>query len=387
MESSTEPMEQLLEELQELRESKARLLAILSTTVDAIITIDDKACIQAFNAAAERLFGYEAAEVVGRNVNCLMPEPFSSHHDGYLRHYLQSGIKKIIGIGREVRGKRKDGTTFPMDLAVSEVRQSGRILFTGIIRDISERKRSDAERERLIAELEEKNSEMERFLYTVSHDLKSPLITIRGFLGMIRHNIQKGETGRVETDYQRIMQATDRMQQLLEELLELSRIGRLNNTPRHVGLDELTREAIANVAGLIAEHRVAVTVDPQLPEVCVDRARLTEVLQNLIENAVKFMGNQPSPKIEIGMRSQTEQEPEVFFVRDNGMGIDPLYREKIFGLFERLDPAREGTGIGLALVKRIIELHGGKVWVESPGVGQGSCFCFTLPTNEKTAHV
>jgi len=226
-------------------------------------------------------------------------------------------------------------------------------------------------------QLEAKNEELERFAYTVSHDLKSPLVTIRGFLGLLKKDIATDDQQRMQRDFDQIINATDKMQRLLDELLRLSRVGRSAHVSETVSLAELADEAVALVSGHIAEGGVEVKVLPDLPVVLGDRVRLTEVFQNLIANAVKYMGDQTEPRIEIGARS-TDAEV-VCFVRDNGMGIDPRYHEKVFGLFERLDASNEGTGIGLALVKRIIEVHGGRVWVESEGRGQGSTFLFTLP--------
>jgi two-component system, LuxR family, sensor kinase FixL len=362
------------------RKSDSRLLAVLDTVVDAVITIDEKGIMQSFNRAAERIFGFQAGEVLGRNVNMLMPEPYHSEHDRYLDNYLTTGVKKIIGIGREVTGRRKDGTTFPMELAVSETWVGDQRIFTGIIRDITERREAEMEREALITELEMKNAEMERFTYTVSHDLKSPLITIRGFLGHLEKDMAAGNEKRVKEDIGHIQVAVVRMQTLLDELLTLSRVGRISNPRKEIDMGELAREAAAQVGGRIAEGKVEVVIAPDLPTVEADSPRIYEVLQNLVDNAVKFMGDQPHPRVEIGVQDGGEET--IFFVRDNGIGIDPRYHQKIFGLFERLDADADGTGIGLSLVKRIIEVHGGRIWLESEP-GQGSTFFFTLPQGDK----
>ncbi len=366
----------------ERRESDSRLMAVLDTVVDAVITIDERGTIQSFNRAAERIFGYRAEEVLGRNVNILMPEPYHSEHDRYLRNYLTTGIKKIIGIGREVVGRRCGGATFPMELAVSEAWVGERRIFTGIIRDISERRQAEQERERLIAELEAKNAEMERFTYTVSHDLKSPLITIRGFLGLLQKDVAAGDEKRIKEDMTHIQEAVRRMQLLLDELLTLSRVGRISNPPQDIDMGQLVGQAVEQVAGQIAERGVQMVIAPDLPTAHGDYPRLLEVVQNLIDNAVKFMGDQPRPVVEVG--AGQEGEETVFFVRDNGVGIDPRYQQKIFGLFERLSADTEGTGIGLALVKRIIEVHGGRIWVESTP-GRGSTFYFSLPSRSSDA--
>lgn len=248
-------------------------------------------------------------------------------------------------------------------------------------REIAERKRIEREIEAKNIELEAKNAELERFTYTVSHDLKSPLITIKGFLGRLEKHASDGSYERLTADMGRIGSAADKMQALLHDLLELSRIGGLAEEPEEIPMHELIDEALQIVEGAIAESSVRVQIAPDLPMVRGDRRRLLEVLQNLIENAAKFMGEQAEPMIEIGVRH--EAEGNVLFVKDNGVGINPPYLERVFGLFNQLDQTIDGTGIGLAIVKRIVELHGGRIWVESAGLGQGCCFCFTL-ANEGT---
>jgi signal transduction histidine kinase len=246
------------------------------------------------------------------------------------------------------------------------------------VRDVSLQKWIETEREKLIVELEEKNAELERFAYTVSHDLKSPLITIRGFLGFVQEDSRKGNLTRLDADIQRITAATEKMQALLNDLLELSRVGRLMNEPRDINFNDLVKETLELVHGRISQSEVAVSIAGDLPPVRGDYDRLLEVLQNLIDNACKFMGDQDSPRIEIGQQG-FERDMPIFYVRDNGIGIQPQFHDNIFGLFNKLDVHTEGTGVGLTLVKRIIEFHGGRIWVESEP-GRGTTFFFTLPT-------
>ncbi len=236
-----------------------------------------------------------------------------------------------------------------------------------------------AKRKKLIEELENKNAELEQFTYAVSHDLKSPLVTIKGFLGYIEQDAATGNMERLKGDMQRISDAVDKMVKLLNSLLELSRIGRFVNPSETIPFEDLACDAVSLAEGYIKERGITVKLQPGLPSVHGDRQRLTEALQNLLDNAAKFMGTQSDPQIEIGQQGEdAERGNLVFFVKDNGIGIAPAHHDHIFGLFNKLDPKAEGLGIGLALVKRIIEMHGGRIWVES-NEGKGSIFYFTLP--------
>jgi PAS domain S-box-containing protein len=262
-----------------------------------------------------------------------------------------------IGLGREVANQ--------VAIAITQSR---------LVDALEERVR---EREHLITELTAKNAELERFTYTVSHDLKSPLVTMKGFLGYLEQDAVAGNVERLKGDTKRIANAVDKMGQLLDDLLELSRIGRFVNQPELVPFEELAHQALEFVHGRVQQHGITIELQSDMPAVYVDKRRLVEVLQNLLENATKYMSGQPNPHIDIGSVGQ-ENGKHVFFIRDNGMGIAPEYHERIFGLFNKLDARTEGTGIGLALVRRIIEFHGGRIWVESEA-GKGSTFYFTLP--------
>ena len=233
------------------------------------------------------------------------------------------------------------------------------------------------QRQSFINELESKNTELERFTYTVSHDLKSPLVTITGFLGYLEKDALAGDTEKIKSTVERITSAARKMQSLLNDLLELSRIGRMINQPEYVSFEEVVREAIEKVRGRLDAQKAEIKIQDDLPVVYGDRVRLVEVMQNLIDNSAKYANPQSSLCIEIGVREADEHQT-AFFVRDNGIGIDPQFHERIFGLFNKLDAQTEGTGIGLTLVKRIVEVHGGRIWVESD-LGKGATFAFTLP--------
>lgn len=237
------------------------------------------------------------------------------------------------------------------------------------------------ERRRSEEQLRQRNAEMERFTYAISHDLKSPLVTVSAFLGYLEADIAHGDQERIGRDMGYIRAAVERMGLLLGELLDLLRLGWVVSNPLWVDFQELVQETLQLVAGPIRERGVRVTVSRERIMLFGDRPRLVELFQNLVENAVKYMGDQADPRMEIGAEGSGGET--VFFVRDNGMGIDLRYRENIFGLFNKLDAQSEGSGLGLALVKRIVEMYGGRIWVESEGAGRGSCFRFTLPHARK----
>ena len=233
------------------------------------------------------------------------------------------------------------------------------------------------QRQELINQLDAKNSELERFTYAVAHDLKSPLFTISGFLGFLESDVAAGNVSRVKTDFQRMNDAMSIIQARVDSILEIMRSGWVTSRDEMINFNELVSEALKLVQGRITQRGIMVSVGDNLPQVRGNHQRLLEVIQNLIDNAAKFMGDQIDPFIEIGQRGEDGDHP-VFFVKDNGMGIPSEQFEKIFDLFNKLNPKADGAGIGLSLVKKIIEVHGGRIWVESE-MGKGTTFYFTLP--------
>jgi len=255
---------------------------------------------------------------------------------------------------------------------------AARLLVADVVGDIAEARARGARLAEANRQLEARTAELERFTYVVSHDLKSPLVTIRGFLGYVAADAREGDLTRLEADVGRIHAATERMGRLLDDLLELSRTGRIARAHEDVPLLEVVREARGLVEGRLGARGVRVEVEGPLPSVHGDAQQLVDLLQNLLDNAAKFMGAQAEPRVWIGSRGR-EDALLVLFVRDNGIGIAPAHQAQVFEPFCRLDPRAEGTGLGLALARRIVETHGGRLWVESEGSGRGSTFCFTLP--------
>jgi signal transduction histidine kinase len=297
-------------------------------------------------------------DIVGKTVREVMPGIESSWIEAY-------GQVALTGESRHIENYCAESQCYYEVNAYSS--QVGR--FATIILDVTQRILTEEA-------LRQKNAEMERFTNTVSHDMKTPLVTIKTFIGFLEQDLASGDLKRLKQDFDFILGAAKKMEGLLNELLELSRVGHVLNSKVTVGFQDLLDDALAAGAGSIASRGVRISRSAESILLSGDRPRLGEVWQNLIENSVKYMGDQTDPQIEIGV--ETRGNERVFFVRDNGMGVDPRHSEKIFGLFEKLDPASEGSGLGLALVKRIIEVHGGRIWVESEGFGTGSTFCFTF---------
>ncbi|MHB8707404.1 MAG: sensor histidine kinase, partial [Desulfuromonadales bacterium] len=345
---------------EELRQSEERYRTLFENSLDAVLlTIPDGKVLSA-NPAACQMFGRTEEEIcaLGRVVLVDTSDP-------RLAVLLEERARTGKAFG-ELTFFRKDGSRFPVEVSSVVFKDSaGNPRTSMIIRDVTARKRGEQERQQLISELEKRNAELERFTYTVSHDLKSPLVTILGFVGQLEQDLADDEPDNVKADLAFISNAANQMRELLDSLLRLSRAGRAIGDPQPVDLPALVQQTIEQVGDRLAHARLRVEHPAELPVIMGDPIRLGEVFQNLLENAAKFTTDQLGPCIEIGC-AMGEGEL-VCHVRDNGIGIPAEYQEKVFGLFEKLDPAAEGTGIGLAIVRRIVEEHGGRVWVESAG--------------------
>ncbi|MFA9218995.1 MAG: ATP-binding protein, partial [Sphingomonadaceae bacterium] len=329
----------------------------------------------------QRMFGYHEAEVAGRNVTILMPAPHRALHDAYLQHYLQTGEKKIIGKGREVEGRRKDGSVFPMDLTVAEMQLGTRRMFTGMVRDISARKQAEDHNRALLQELSSANEELTNFAYVVSHDLKAPLRGIGSLADWLATDYAEHFNEEGKEHMRLLINRVHRMGALIDGILQYSRVGRVREAKLAVDLNQLVAEVVDLLA---APPSVTVQVGAGLPTVVGEPTRLQQVFHNLISNAIKYM-DKPLGLVEVG--AQDAGTHWQLYVRDNGPGIEQRHFERIFQLFQTL-AARdrvESTGVGLALVKKIVEMYHGQIWLESV-LGQGTTFWFSLPKAAGGAH-
>jgi PAS domain S-box-containing protein len=369
---------------------RLRFDTLMDNSPDAVVTIDARGLIRHFNPAAERLFGHRQADVVGKNVKLLMPEPYHSAHDGYLKHHTDTGEKHIIGTIREVSGRRADGSIFPLDLSISELPAEGEKEFVGVLRDLSVRKRQEENlRETLgrlaayAADLERSNQELDEFAYIASHDLKEPLRGIHNHSRFLLEDYAErlDQDGKRRLD--RLVHLSQRMEKLVNDLLYFSRIGRFELAIKPTDLTLTLREIVSTLEQFLEERHAKVVVADNLPVVTCDSVRVAEIFRNLIVNAVKYnenaekivtVGYLPSHADETG-RLRTD----VHFVRDNGKGIASEFHEDIFKMFKRLERTNDdgGTGVGLTFVRKIVQRHGGHIWLESEP-GKGTTFFFTL---------
>lgn len=347
--------------------------------VDGVITIDDKGNIIGVNPAAESLFSRDREEMLGRNVKVLMPEPFASQHDQYLRNYLATGRGSIIGIGREVSGLRRDGSTFPMALSVGEWRQDEQRFFVGIVRDISTLVAAREKIEQQTRALTESNRDLEQFAFVASHDLQEPLRKISSF-GQLLELEYADEIQGDGRSYMRFMvDASRRMSRLIEGLLEFSRINSGGRPFEPVDLRAVVDDILEDLSMQIVESHAAIRLEGHA-RISADKIQIRQLLQNLIGNAIKFRRADENPHVTIDIKTLAVPAGAAeIVVADKGIGIDPKFHATIFEPFRRLHSRDEypGTGLGLSLCRKIVDRHGGTIDVASDP-GHGSRFTIVL---------
>jgi PAS domain S-box-containing protein len=368
--------------LENLKEREARISSIVNTTVDGIITIDEGRIIESFNQAAEKIFGYKAGEVIGRNVSTLMSEPHRSGHDQYVQAYLKSGKPKVLGSTLEVLGRRKDGATFPIELSVSETDLGDRRIFTGILRDITERKKAEEELQKAKETAESANQAKSDFLAGVSHEIRTPMNAIVGMAELMMETPLDDEQKRyIET----LIHAGENLLNIINDILDISKIeaGYLELESTGFDLQELLDKTCAIMA-IRAHDKGIKLLCHVLPDVPVhligDPVRLRQVIVNLIGNAVKFTDQGEIILEARTVEGNTDTTILRFSIRDTGIGIPEDKVDRIFEKFTQADSSTTrkygGTGLGLTISKRLVELMGGSIWVTS-AVGVGSTFYFT----------
>ncbi|GEO02692.1 hypothetical protein AAE02nite_03560 [Adhaeribacter aerolatus] len=362
-----------------LRESENKINAIIHAAVDGIITIDKRGIMEMVNPSAARLFGYEAGELLGKSVNMLMPEPDQSNHDGYMEHYHQTGQRRIIGIGREVTGMRKDGSIFPFFLSISEVKLADRTVYTGFVHDITQQKLNEERLRRYAAELERSNLELQDFAYVSSHDLQEPLRKIQAFGDRLKTKDQQNLSEQGKDYLERMMNAASRMQNLINDLLSFSRVTTKAKPFMSVSLDQVLTEVLSDLEILIERTHAEIIRSP-LPVIEAEPTQMRQLFQNLVSNAIKFRKENEKPIINIyakhiqkkaHLTATPGDEVTDIYVEDNGIGFDEKYLDRIFNIFQRLEGHKyEGSGIGLAICRKIAIRHGGDITAKSqPGVG------------------
>ena len=377
-----------------LRAREAHLQSILETVPDAMIVIDEQARIQSFSATAVRQFGYPPEEVIGQNVSLLMPEPYRSGHDGYMHRYMSTGERRIIGKGRVVVGRRRDGSTFPMELSVGEMRSSGVRYFTGFIRDLTDRQKTESR----LQELQSEVVHMSRFTAlgemasTLAHEINQPLTAIANYLKGCRRILQRMEEQGGGPDVPRLKdavgQAADQALRAGDVIRHLRDFVARGESERHIeNLPKLIEEAsaLALVGAKEKGVRVSFRLDPDASLVLADRIQVQQVLLNLIRNAIEAMQDRPRRELTIATNSRPGEGLVAVSVSDSGAGIAPEIAEQLFQPF--VSTKKHGMGVGLSICRTIVEAHGGKISVESRP-GEGAAFTFTLRSidQEELAH-
>jgi two-component system sensor kinase FixL len=370
-----------------IKEREARLRSILDTVPDAIITIDEQGTIESFSAAASRLFGYDSSEVTGQNVRMLMPSPYREQHDGYLSHYRDTGERRVIGKGRIVVGQRHDGSTFPMELAVGEVTGGGRRLFTGFVRDITERRGTEQRLQELQSELlhVSRLSAMGQMSAAIAHELNQPLTAIMNYVKAAQRFLPVADQpgSRMQSAHDAMEKAAEqtiRAGAIIQRLRDFVEKRQSERSPEN--LNKIAEESIA-LAFVGAAHtnvKVKLELDPKIPVIMVDRIQIQQVLINLLKNSIEAMA--VADKRELALATGAVETGFLqITIRDTGPGLSPEVLAKLFQPF--VTTKQTGMGIGLTICQSIVEAHGGRIFVlqdDLPGAG----FCIRLPLPSKT---
>ena len=363
-----------------LAQMESKYRGLLEAAPDAMVVVNQSGEIVLLNLQAEKQFGYRRDELLGQKVKNIIPEGFAERLLADRLRSADDALAQQIGTGIELTGRRKDSSEFPIELMLSPLESAEGILVTAAIRDISVRKAAEANLLQKVKELYRSNEELEQFAYFASHDLQEPLRMVASYTQLLARRYK----GKLDADADEFIafagDGASRMQRLIQDLLAYSRVGSKGMNLLDISSEGALQQALVNLRGAIEESGALVTHDP-LPTVLADEMQLIQLFQNLVANAIKYQKS-GIPLVHVSAAKNVEKKWQ-FSVRDNGLGIDPQYFERIFGLFQRLHKREEfaGTGIGLAICKKIVERHGGRISVESQA-GHGSTFRFTLAASK-----
>lgn len=359
------------------RQAEERFRLVVEAAPNAMLMVDKNRKITLINKRTETLFGYAREELIGQEVEMLIPERFRAKHPGYVHGFFQAPKARAMGAGRDLFGRKKDGTEVSIEIGLSPAGTSEDLFTIASIIDITERKHMEEERTMFTAQLAAANQELEAFSYSVSHDLRAPLRAIDGFSRILLED----HAGKLDEEGQRVLtvirSSTQKMGTLIDDLLAFSRLGRQQIVRSDVNMETLVKEAIHELRPASPERVIRFNVNP-LPAAVGDRAMIRQAVVNLLSNAVKYTRPRTAAVIEVGSRQ--EEGEAIYYVKDNGVGFDMQYVHKLFGVFQRLHRQEEfeGTGVGLAIVQRVIHRHGGRVWAEGK-LNEGATFSFSLP--------
>lgn len=372
-----------------LETSQARLTGIIESAMDAIVSVNENMVVVLFNAAAEQMFGCPISEALGQPLDRFLPDRFHNEHQKYIRAFGQTGVtNRTMGALGDIMGRRMDGTEFPIEASISQVEADGSKIYTAILREITGRKQAEAHSQQLNEALEQRvaertaqlaaaNNELEAFAYSVSHDLRAPLRAIDGYTRILEEDYEPFLDAEGRRVCAVVRDEAQRMGQLIDGLLTFSRLSRLEMKHSSINNRQLVDSVLESLSPPTERQQLDLRIAP-LPQAMGDPALIRQVWHNLLANALKFSSKRPRAIIEI--RGEERENDVLYSVRDNGAGFDMRYADKLFGVFQRLHSEREfeGTGVGLAIIQRIIHRHNGRVWVESEP-DQGATFYFTLP--------